>query len=720
MLAASFLSALLAAGIQIPPSPRSEKAEREVPQIGVESALVELDVVVTDGKDHPVTDLGPGDFEVLEDGRPQAITHFAPGFGARSGGAASAAGQTTSPAPFPDEPGPRLRHVVLAVDDYHLEPEDLSAVKTALLRFIDGQLAAGDQVVVVAASGSLGPLQQFTSDRDVLRRAVARLRTQDRAFRISLDVPRMTEYQAELIEAGDQEALALAVDEIMATEPLSRQTINNRTRLEQQVRVLARQVAASTAHVTSLTLASLERLVGGLLPLHGRKVVALFSGGFFLGSDRRTSRRDLEVIAESAARSGVVVYTIDARGLVATPAIGDARVGGGYNITSSPGVRERIELRARDAARDGPNAIAADTGGLSFFDRNDLSGSLRRVLEDSAHYYRLGFEPEVSPRDGRFHRLEVRVRGRAGLRVRASSGYFSRVAAPAAAGEPAPPTAEEASRLLRTALDSSYPLRALPVDLSAEFVATDVGDVLVTAACLDAGRLPFAPTGDGHEAAAFELVGVVVDEEGKSVSQFSDRVELSLTPEAKERALRNGLTYRKTLAVRPGFLQARIAVRADGSGNLGSASQWVEVPDLSRAALALSSILVLAEGEDGGAAPPTARGTLSFDRARRAEVSRRFSRDGHLDYLLVVYGRRKPGTASPLEVDVETQLLSGNSILTRSPRHPVSAEGPAGLPVVTGRLRLDSLAPGDYELRLVVSNRSASASASRSLRFTVE
>jgi hypothetical protein len=304
--------------------------------------------------------------------------------------------------------------------------------------------------------------------------------------------------------------------------------------------------------------------------------------------------------------------------------------------------------------------------------------------------------------------------------VRTASGYFSRAAAPAATREPAAPTAEETSGLLRTALDSSYSLRALPVDLSADFVATDVGDVLVTSACLDAGRLPFAPTGDGHEAAAFELVGVVVDEEGKSVSQFSDRVELSLTPEAKERALRNGLTYRKTVAVRPGFLQARIAVRADGSGHLGSASQWVEVPDLSRAALALSSILVLAEGEDGGASPPTARGAISFDQARRAEVSRRFPRGGHLDYLLIVYGRRKPGTASPLEVNVESQLLSGNSILTRSPRRPVSEEGPAGLPVVTGRLRLDPLAPGDYELRLVVSNPSASATATRSLRFTVE
>src|SRR5258707_8238833 len=128
MLPASFLSALLAAGIQIPPSPRSERAEREVPQIGVESALVELDVVVTDGKDHPVTDLGPGDFELLEDSRPQAITHFAPGFGAPSRSAASALEQTTRPVPFPAEPGPRLRHLVLAADDYHLHPKGLSAL----------------------------------------------------------------------------------------------------------------------------------------------------------------------------------------------------------------------------------------------------------------------------------------------------------------------------------------------------------------------------------------------------------------------------------------------------------------------------------------------------------------------------------------------------------------------------------------------------------------
>jgi VWFA-related protein len=720
------LSALLGAWIQAPPNPpsRQEKADRGVPRIGVEAELVELDVVVTDGKDYPLADLGPEDFEVLEEGRPQPITHFAPGFMPRPGSAAPAAGQAPQPAAFPDESAPRVRHLVLAVDDYHLEPEDLSSVRAALLRFIDGQLAAGDQAVVVAASGSLGALQQFTTDREVLRRAVGRLRAQNRSFRPPIEVPRMSDYQAELIESGDREALDLAVREIIVEDP---GRIESRTKVEalpvlaeRRARTLARQIVSTTSHVTKLTLSSLERLVRGLLPLRGRKVVALFSSGFFLGPERQSTRRDLEVIADAAARSGVVLYTIDARGLVATPAIGDARVGGGYDIISNPGGRERIDLRGLEAARDALNALALDTGGLPFFNRNDLEGSLKRVLEDSATYYRLGFEPRDSPRDGRFHKIEVRVRGRSGVRVRTASGYFAGGVASAGGSKPAAGTEESASRLLRTALDSSYPLRALPVDLTADFVGTNAGDVVVATACLDASRLQFEPTGEGHESAAFDLVGVVVDEEGKAVSELSDRVELRLTPEAKERALRNGLTYRKTLAVRPGLLQARVAVRADRSGLLGSASQWVEVPDRTGPGLSLSSVLLLAEGEYAATAPPAARGTVSFDRPRRPEVSRRFPRGGHLDYLLMVYDRGKPGATSPVEVTVERQLLSGSTILTRSAPSPVPAEGPTGLPVVSGRLRLDSFAPGDYELRLVVSDRVTRATATRSLRFTVE
>jgi hypothetical protein len=251
-------------------------------------------------------------------------------------------------------------------------------------------------------------------------------------------------------------------------------------------------------------------------------------------------------------------------------------------------------------------------------------------------------------------------------------------------------------------------------------VGTNAGDVVVATAWVDATRLPFEAAAEGRESAAFDIVGVVIDENGKTVDQFSDRVELSLTAESKERALHNGLTYRKTLAVPPGLLQARVAVRADKSGLLGSASQWVEVPNRARAGLSLSSILLVEEGEDPAAAPPGSRGVVSFDRPRQPEVSRRFPRGGHLDYLLVVYDRGKRGAASPVDVVVESQLLSGSTILTRSAPSPVAAEGLAGLPVTSGRLRLDAFAPGDYELRLVVSDRATNATASRSLRFTVE
>ena len=516
-MALALLTAFLAAATQATPTPAPTPragSDAQVPQIGVETELVEVDVIVTGRGDRPLTDLVAADFEVLEDGQRRPITHFARGFTPPPG--APAPTVADGPAPFPDE-GPRDRYIVLAVDDYHIEHADLDPVRKALLRFIDEQLEPGEQAAVVATSGSLAALQQFTADRAVLRRAVERLRAHNRSFRPPVELPQITNYQAELIESGDQEALSLAVEELMRAEPVSRQTVTTQMRNEQRVRTMARQIAATNSHVTSLTLASLEKLVRGLTPIRGRKVVVFFSNGFLLGSDRRSSRGDLEAIADAATRSGVVVYTVDARGLIATPAIGDARVAASHNITANAGTRERIELQGIEAARNGMNALALDTGGLPFFGRNDMADALKRALEDSATYYRLGFEPQSSPRDGQFKKIEVRVPGRPGLHVRTASGYFAQAAAArAAASEAVRQTPvrqdEDAARLLRTALDSSFPLRGLPVELAVDFVATKEGDVLAATAWLDASRLRFRPTSDGREAAALDVVGVVVDE----------------------------------------------------------------------------------------------------------------------------------------------------------------------------------------------------------------
>jgi len=693
------------------------------------SELVEVDVIVTDKGDHPRTDLGPEDFEVLEDGQPQPITHFARGFTAASVGHRPS---TASPGitAFPDEGIRRGRHVVLAVDDYHLESSDLATVRKALLRCIDEQMQSGDEVAVVAASGSLGPLQQFTTDREVLRRAVGRLQVQNRSFlpRSPTDVPHLTDYQAELIEAGDEDALELAAREVMAAQwhradPGSGMEKPNQEIAGRRVRALAREIVSNTSRATRLTLSSLEHLLASLAPLRGRKVVALFSSGFFLGPDRQSSRGDLEVIANAAMRAGVVIYAVDARGLIATTAIGDATAGGTYDLAASPGTRERIGLSATEASRAGMSALAADTGGLALFDRNDLGGALKQVMEDSASYYRLGYQPQAS-RDGRFPKVEVRVPTLSGLRIRTASAYRARAAGEAtgtaAASEKAASDPKEAAaRLLRAALDSLFEVRGLPVDLAADFVAAKNEAEVVLTALVDAGQLGFHPTPEGREGAALDIIGTVVDETGKAIGQFSDRVELSLTAEAKARAIANGLTYRKAFTVKPGLLQARIAVREDESGLLGSTSQWVQVPDRSKQALVLSSILVVGEGESPAAVRSAAgRGVVSFDRSRRAEVSRRFPRGGHLDYLLMVYGRAKPGPASPVEI--ERQLFYGNVLLTKSAPTRLTGESPDGARAEGGRLRLDAFSPGDYELRIVATDTTTRATATRSLSFIVE
>ena len=112
------------------------------------------------------------------------------------------------------------RYIVIAVNDFHLATENLIIAKRALNRFINNQMVAGDQVAIATTSGNVGMFQQFTEERDVLERAVNRLNVQQRTVTSSSDIPRITDYQAELIDIGDQDALELAVQEIMRLEPM--------------------------------------------------------------------------------------------------------------------------------------------------------------------------------------------------------------------------------------------------------------------------------------------------------------------------------------------------------------------------------------------------------------------------------------------------------------------------------------------------------------------
>ncbi|MDX2034062.1 MAG: VWA domain-containing protein [Blastocatellia bacterium] len=740
---------------------QKEKAQKPADEtaVRIETELVQIDIVVADKQGKLVRDLRREDFELYEDGKKQEITHFAQGSAARPARWLTAerprVGAERSAPPSALSTG---RYIVLAVDDFHLAAENLVYTRRALLRFVNEQMAPGDQVALVTTSGSIGMFQQFTNERDVLERAINRLTVQNRTVTSISDMPRITDYQAELIDMGDQDAIELAVQEIMrldpapqgggqgggrggASGPAGRNApgpdggISARERATLQVQTKARMIIAQNVNYSRATLSTLESVIRSLNGLPGRKMMLLLTDGFYMGGRTFQQAYDIRRITDAATRSGVVIYSIDARGLIAAVPGGDAS-DPGFPEPNLAGARARIEMSAIEARRDAMNALAADTGGKAFYNSNDLSLGLQRALDDNETYYVLAYEPAVSRRDGRFHQIEVRVADRPELKVRTRKGYLARndtaekaveKAADKAAAKQKEKTPEKIAieaqaareKDLRKGLGSLFPIRDIPVDLAADFInVADGGSCAVINAHIDASQLTYQEV-QGLHLDVLDLTVMVFDERGKLANSYNDRIGLNLKPTSYETAIKMGFQYRKLLPLPPGFYQARVAVREEKTGRLGSAAKWVEVPDLGKKQLLVSSILLSASENAANTPASTAPGEKGYQ-MRATSVTRRFKRGTSLDFLVFTYNA-SAGKGLP-DLVIQSQVYAGSKLVYASPLAKMTVSTDSDLQRIpyAARISLEEFTVGDYELKLVVIDRSTKATTSRRINFSVE
>jgi VWFA-related protein len=132
--------------------------------------LVQVDAVVTDSTGRHVADLGQDDFQVLQDGKAQKITHFSYVPGEWPGGKPPAPSSSRQPSRSDVR-----RAVVVVIDEFDLKITDFLSMQQALSRYVEQSLQPGDLVALIRTSGGSGALQQFTGDRDLLRLAVRRM-----------------------------------------------------------------------------------------------------------------------------------------------------------------------------------------------------------------------------------------------------------------------------------------------------------------------------------------------------------------------------------------------------------------------------------------------------------------------------------------------------------------------------------------------------------------
>lgn len=706
---------------RVPDLPSDERDE----VVRVKSILIELSAVVTDRAGAPVADLRREDFELLENDRPREISFFSvervggegqpPPAGAGGPGAAGGVSSAVSHAPGrpPTEaplPAEGRRAVVLFVDTLHLTPGGLAQAKTALRRFVDEQMTPRDVVAVVSTSGGGGLLGQFTSDRQLLRLAVERLQPQF-AQTPSFFTPHLA---ASVVRDDnlDGEAVTLAAKIVRAEDGMNAFVPEAGTLPpDYPQRVFARQKAmtilADAVQRRRVALSTLRAAADQLARLPGQRLIAYFSEGFTQADSRgATDTSDVEQAVGRAARSGVVIHALDARGLAPNPVF-DASAG---DVSSGQVVTQLSSYLSESVneSQNGMNALAKDTGGEAFFDSNDLGRSLGRALEANRVYYRIAYQ---TPGEGgdKFRRVTLRLRNRPGLSVKTQRGF-----------RPEPPEREPQTpeqRFVR-ALLSPLPSTAIPVSTTAQFfVGGSDGAQVSFRALIDASALDFRERPDKRLALDLETVTAAYDLSGKLVRSFPETVRSQLAPERAELLRRQGLESVKRLSLKPGLYQIRFGVREASTGRVGTSSVVVEVPDLSKGKLTLSSIFLR---EDLNATVP-AGGAAAPPRARLRHGVRVYRPGESLVYQLRVYqgAADQQGAADSLSLQLD---------LRQGERPVFVGEWQAVAPLVVardargvelgGQLKM-SLPPGVYELGLSVRDERRKQTVRGSVPFVV-
>ena len=685
----------------------------------VATEVVRIDVVVTDKGGRPRAGLTGADFAVLEDGQPQSITQFE----------AFAAAATAPPANAPTPPVgaptraaqpaveakiPPRRYVVLVMDDIHLQAGNLLRMRKVLDRFLEREVGLEDRVALVTTSGTLH--QEFTDDRQRLRKSITRLSVQDRTA-VPLGVPYITPYHAEQIVRGDQEALRIAVQEIkderVSPDP------------EEEAKAVARVVLAESSRHARVTLETLDSVVRGLSDLRGRKVIALVSDGFLAGITTSSNAFDMRRVTDACTRAGVVIYALDARGLVATLP-GRSASDRMPARDSTFNARDMLSREGEHATRDAMTALAADTGGFLVQSTNDFSGGLRKILKDTETYYLIAYESTNHKRDGGFRRIEVRLPGVRDVRIRTRKGYLAPDDRKAAQGPlEFPPTVADLARQaeerrdseMKRALTSPAPLTGIPIKLSADFVSVDgAGAQVVVSSHVGLGAVPFVREGDRHRATV-DIAATLFDESGAVVGSLPpERATMELTDAGHAQTLRNGLTYQKAVPVKPGRYRVRVAVREDADGTLAASSEWVQAPDLTEGKLTLSGLFLLRSG-DAPQVPAAGGPPVSL---RSAQAERRFKRGEALYVQLFVYNPARDASGATNLVTL-SEIWRGGALLASSA--PESLEqGDRGAPPLpqTRSIKLDPFPPGDYEVRIVVTDSLTKETTSRRTTFSID
>jgi VWFA-related protein len=631
-----------------------------------ESDLVLTNVVVRDAKTGEVVQgLKQSDFTVLENGKAQRIESFdfesvdmaKPLNEATISGLASSAKGKTAVGSVRPEDLKDHRLIVFFFDLTSMQPEDLDRSIAAARDFLDHKMQAADLIALVSLDTGLKVDQDFTSDKAVLSSKIGIYNgTEGSAF------------------AQGANANSNQVEDASGYTPDESEYNDVNTDRE---------------------LYALKAIAKSLERVNQKKSLLYFSGG--LTRDGIENQASLRAAINAAVRANLAIYSLDTRGLQAISPVGDAstaslRGSGGFN-----GAAIQNNLKANFDSQETLTTLSADTGGKAFLDNNDFAPAFAQIQKDSSAYYVIGYHSTDTNRDGRYRKLTVKV-NRPGVKVEYRKGYY----APADfkhAGK------EDREQELEEELASDLPSTDVAMYLETYYFRTDENRFYVPVSLIVPGsQIPFAKGGD-KDKATLDVIGEVIDEFKRPIGHVRETVKLSV--DEQQQVKQKNIQYSTSFSLPPGKYTLKFVVRENESGHMGSFETDFVLPDMKKAPMKMSSILLASQRVPAKASGKQVNPLIHDGQAYVPNISHVFRQGQHLYLLYEVYAPAKVKQAADAATKLpkgainlvsSLELIQGSTKVFETPVVQATALNEAGRDAVAFALDvpLDTLKPGSY------------------------
>jgi VWFA-related protein len=545
--------------------------------------LVVETVIVKDKSGNPIKGLKQTDFAVTEDGKAQDIKIFdweelsetakvdasldttisltkkKPE--AAAADAAPEAKPLTANQIAPEKPGDLKykdrRLLVLFFDLTSMPiPDQVHAQKEAQ-KFLKAQMTPSDLVAIMTFSSDVKVVQDFTDDRDLLNK----------------DIKNMVIGEGQGFDTSTSDD-STSDDGSAFTQDDSEFNIFN----------------------TDRQLAALETAVRMLGSLNEKKALVYFASG--IQKQGQDNDAQLRATINAAIRSNTAFYTVDARGLVANPPLGNstkAGPGGGGMYTGSSGRAGQNNLASQQETLF---TLAADTGGKALLDNNDLSVGIQQAQKDISSYYIIGYYSHNEKLDGQFRKVDIKIKNPtlagkyAPLDYR--HGYY-------AGKEFNKFTSSDKERQLTEALMLSDPVTDLNIVAEVDYfrLARDRYFVPVSVK-IPGSELVLAKKG-GAEKTVIDFVGQVTDAKtGKTVQNVRDVADIKLSGETAGELSKHPIAYDTGFSLPPGSYKFKVLARENETGKMGTFEHGFVIPDLTTPTntLPISSVILSSQRTD--------------------------------------------------------------------------------------------------------------------------